>query len=84
MCAINRGESRKILSIKLSLSTAERERFVRYLREAWIRPRRHVGVFFELMTSSVDDAFKRLVEPRICRHAWYEYVIDARALRVRH
>ena len=70
VCAINRGENNKALSVKFALTNQEREHFIHSLKRTWIRPQ-HEGCFLTLMTSSIDDAFKRLIEPLVLRHARY-------------
>ena len=67
--AINRGESNHLLSVKVKLYDSHRNHFLRTLHDDWIRRKRYSPLAEQIIQESLEDSFKRLIEPSILRHA---------------
>ncbi|XP_006986560.2 S1 RNA-binding domain-containing protein 1 isoform X2 [Peromyscus maniculatus bairdii] len=66
--AINRGENLKILTVKVNISDGVKNEFCRWcLQNRW-RPRGFARPeLMKILHNSLDDAFKRLIVPLLCR-----------------
>ncbi|XP_078593660.1 S1 RNA-binding domain-containing protein 1-like [Branchiostoma floridae x Branchiostoma japonicum] len=65
--AINRGESQKILSVKINIPDDVKTRFLAFCDRRWIprnAPQHVVGV----IRKAVEDAYSRLIQPLMVRH----------------
>ncbi|KAL6039876.1 hypothetical protein STEG23_013289, partial [Scotinomys teguina] len=66
--AINRGENLKILTVKVNIADGVKNEFCRWcLQNRW-RPRGFARPeLMKILHNSLDDAFKRLIVPLLCR-----------------
>jgi len=64
--ALNRGEQNKILTVKLTIPTRVENQFLAHLRKTWI-PSEASGSIKKLFGTAVDDAYNRLIKPKISR-----------------
>ncbi|CAH1264026.1 SRBD1 [Branchiostoma lanceolatum] len=65
--AINRGESQKILSVKINIPDDVKTRFLAFCERRWIprnAPQHAAGVIMK----AVEDAYSRLIQPLMIRH----------------
>ncbi|XP_048586522.1 S1 RNA-binding domain-containing protein 1 isoform X2 [Nematostella vectensis] len=66
--AINRAEQDKILTVKVAVSDNLKHRFLHDTKSRWIQPNAQ-GDIKRLLSTSIEDAYSRLLEPRVCRRA---------------
>jgi len=66
--ALNRGEQNKILTVKLIIPKHVENQFLSHLRKTWV-PCDASGKIQQLFKTSVDDAYNRLIKPKIIRQS---------------
>ncbi|XP_075781532.1 S1 RNA-binding domain-containing protein 1 isoform X2 [Pelodiscus sinensis] len=66
--AINRGENLKILTVKVNIPDGVKNEFCRWcINERW-RPKRYANPeLMKILHNSVEDSYKRLIYPLLCR-----------------
>ncbi|XP_004582838.2 S1 RNA-binding domain-containing protein 1 isoform X1 [Ochotona princeps] len=76
--AINRGENLKILRVKVNISDDVKNEFCRWcIRNRW-RPRGFARPeLMKILYNSLDDSFKRLISPLLCREFRAKLTSDA-------
>ncbi|RMC12487.1 hypothetical protein DUI87_10005 [Hirundo rustica rustica] len=76
--AINRGENLKILTVKVNIPDGVKNEFCWWcVNERW-RPKQFLKPeFMRLLRSSVEDAYKRLIYPLLCREFRSKLTSDA-------
>ncbi|KAM7324986.1 hypothetical protein ACRRTK_015239 [Alexandromys fortis] len=76
--AINRGENLKILTVKVNISDGVKNEFCRWcLQNRW-RPRGFARPeLMQILRNSLDDSFKRLIVPLLCREFRAKLTSDA-------
>lgn len=65
--AINRGESLKVLSVKIVIPDAAKYTIQRFCESKWLRKGIHYPTRDKLFKDSFQDAYKRLISPLITR-----------------
>ncbi|XP_069464547.1 S1 RNA-binding domain-containing protein 1 [Ambystoma mexicanum] len=76
--AINRGENLKVLTVKVNIPDRVKDEFCRWcVNERW-RPRQYAKPeFMNMLRSSVEDSYKRLIYPLLCREYRSKLTSDA-------
>lgn len=76
--AINRGENLKVLTVKVNIPDGVKNEFSRWcVNERW-RPKAYaVPELMELLRYSVEDSYKRLIYPLLCREFRSRLTSDA-------
>ncbi|XP_060610383.2 S1 RNA-binding domain-containing protein 1 [Anolis sagrei] len=76
--AINRGENLKILTVKINIPDRTKNEFSRWcVNERW-RPKAFAKPeLMQLLRDSVDDSYKRLIYPLLCREIRSKLTSDA-------
>ncbi|XP_065257292.1 S1 RNA-binding domain-containing protein 1 [Emys orbicularis] len=76
--AINRGENLKILTVKVNVPDGVKNEFCRWcVNERW-RPKRYAKPeLMKLLHNSVEDSYKRLIYPLLCREFRSKLTSDA-------
>ncbi|NXM00026.1 SRBD1 protein, partial [Tyrannus savana] len=76
--AINRGENLKILTVKVNIPDGVKNEFCWWcVNERW-RPKQFLKPeFMKILRSSVEDAYKRLIHPLLCREFRSKLTSDA-------
>ncbi|KAM3855530.1 S1 RNA-binding domain-containing protein 1 [Vipera latastei] len=76
--AINRGENLKILKVKINIPDGVKNEFSRWcVNERW-RPKGYASPeLMELLRSSIEDSYKRLIYPLLCREFRSKLTLDA-------
>ncbi|KAM7173300.1 S1 RNA-binding domain-containing protein 1 isoform 1-T3 [Macrochelys suwanniensis] len=76
--AINRGENLKILTVKVSVPDGVKNEFCRWcVNERW-RPKRYAKPeLMKILHNSVEDSYKRLIYPLLCREYRSKLTSDA-------
>ncbi|XP_054852763.1 S1 RNA-binding domain-containing protein 1 isoform X2 [Eublepharis macularius] len=76
--AINRGENLKILTVKINIPDGVKNEFCRWcVNERW-RPKAYANPeLMELLRYSVEDSYKRLIYPLLCREFRSKLTSDA-------
>lgn len=76
--AINRGENLKILTVKVNIPDRVKDEFCRWcVNERW-RPKQYAKPeFMNMLRSSVEDSYKRLIYPLLCREYRSKLTSDA-------
>ncbi|CAH1792511.1 unnamed protein product [Owenia fusiformis] len=64
--AINRGETKKLLTVKINIPEQVKERFVRFCQQKFTH-RNCSDLVRSIIQKSIEDAYKRLIHPLICR-----------------
>lgn len=64
--ALNRGEQNKVLTIKLTVPKQVETQFLGHLRQVWV-PYDAPGNIKRLFYSAVEDAYIRLIKPKVTR-----------------
>ncbi|XP_066234450.1 S1 RNA-binding domain-containing protein 1 isoform X2 [Saccopteryx leptura] len=76
--AINRGENLKILMVKVNIPDGVKNEFCRWCIQNRWRPRGFARPeLMKILHSSVDDSFKRLIYPLLCREFRAKLTSDA-------
>uniref|UniRef100_A0A8D0RIL1 S1 RNA-binding domain-containing protein 1 n=1 Tax=Sus scrofa TaxID=9823 RepID=A0A8D0RIL1_PIG len=76
--AINRGENLKILTVKVNISDGVKNEFCRWCIQNRWRPRGFARPeLMKILYSSLDDSFKRLIYPLLCREFRAKLTSDA-------
>ncbi|KAM5317959.1 S1 RNA-binding domain-containing protein 1 isoform 1-T1 [Glossophaga mutica] len=76
--AINRGENLKILTVKVNIPDGVKNEFCRWCIQNRWRPRRFARPeLMKILHNSVDDSFKRLIYPLLCREFRAKLTSDA-------
>ncbi|XP_008252678.2 S1 RNA-binding domain-containing protein 1 isoform X3 [Oryctolagus cuniculus] len=76
--AINRGENLKILTVKVNISDGVKNEFCRWCIQNRWRPRGFARPeLMKILHSSLDDSFKRLIYPLLCREFRAKLTSDA-------
>ncbi|KAJ7330759.1 RNA binding [Desmophyllum pertusum] len=66
--ALNRGEQNKVLSVKLTIPKPVEGQFLSHLHKTWV-PCDAPGQIQKLFRTAVDDAYNRLIKPKITRQS---------------
>ncbi|KAM9154780.1 S1 RNA-binding domain-containing protein 1 isoform 2-T2 [Pangshura tecta] len=76
--AINRGENLKILTVKVNVPDGVKNEFCRWcVNERW-RPKRYAKPeLMKILHNSVEDSYKRLIYPLLCREFRSKLTSDA-------
>ncbi|XP_068089134.1 S1 RNA-binding domain-containing protein 1 isoform X2 [Hyperolius riggenbachi] len=76
--AINRGENLKVLTVKVNVPDRVKDAFCRWcVNERW-RPKQFAKPeFMKILHSSVEDSYKRLIFPLLCREFRSKLTSDA-------
>ncbi|XP_067421180.1 S1 RNA-binding domain-containing protein 1 [Emydura macquarii macquarii] len=76
--AINRGENLKILTVKVNIPDGVKNEFCRWcVNERW-RPKRYAKPeLMKILHNSVEDSYKRLIYPLLCREFRSKLTSDA-------
>ncbi|KAM9316831.1 S1 RNA-binding domain-containing protein 1 [Gastrophryne carolinensis] len=76
--AINRGENLKVLTVKVNVPDRVKDAFSRWcVNERW-RPKQYARPeFMKILHNSVDDSYKRLIYPLLCREFRTRLTSDA-------
>uniref|UniRef100_A0A452H7V0 S1 motif domain-containing protein n=1 Tax=Gopherus agassizii TaxID=38772 RepID=A0A452H7V0_9SAUR len=76
--AINRGENLKILTVKVNVPDGVKNEFCRWcVNERW-RPKRYAKPeLMNILHNSVEDSYKRLIYPLLCREFRSKLTSDA-------
>ncbi|KAG8443632.1 hypothetical protein GDO86_008977 [Hymenochirus boettgeri] len=76
--AINRGENLKILTVKVNVPDRVKDAFCRWcVNERW-RPKQYARPeLMKILHNSVDDSYKRLIYPLLCREYRSKLTSDA-------
>lgn len=64
--AINRGESRKMLSVRVEIPNYVSDRFLDFCKGTFL-PKAYDQTRFKVIVCSAEDAYKRLIEPLMAR-----------------
>lgn len=64
--AVNRGESQKYLTVKISISKDAESRFLAWSRKYWLGKVTKQDAH-DLLKSSVEDSYTRLIRPFVLR-----------------
>ncbi|XP_035128544.1 S1 RNA-binding domain-containing protein 1 isoform X1 [Callithrix jacchus] len=76
--AINRGENLKILTVKVDISDGVKNEFCRWCIQNRWRPRSFARPeVMKILHNSLDDSFKRLIYPLLCREFRAKLTSDA-------
>ncbi|XP_048660408.1 S1 RNA-binding domain-containing protein 1 isoform X3 [Marmota marmota marmota] len=76
--AINRGENLKILTVKVNISDGVKNEFCRWCIQNRWRPRGFARPeLMKILRNSLDDSFKRLIYPLLCREFRAKLTSDA-------
>ncbi|XP_057353230.1 S1 RNA-binding domain-containing protein 1 isoform X1 [Manis pentadactyla] len=76
--AINRGENLKILTVKVNISDGVKNEFCRWCIQNRWRPRSFARPeLMKILHNSLDDSFKRLIYPLLCREFRAKLTSDA-------
>ncbi|MEJ1269914.1 S1 RNA binding domain 1 [Cricetulus griseus] len=76
--AINRGENLKILTVKVNISDGVKNEFCRWCIQNRWRPRGFARPeIMQILRNSLDDSFKRLIVPLLCREFRAKLTSDA-------
>ncbi|XP_004753050.1 S1 RNA-binding domain-containing protein 1 isoform X2 [Mustela putorius furo] len=76
--AINRGENLKILTVKVNISDGIKNEFCRWCIQNRWRPRGFARPeLMKILHNSLDDSFKRLIYPLLCREFRAKLTSDA-------
>nr|XP_055184926.1 S1 RNA-binding domain-containing protein 1 isoform X1 [Nyctereutes procyonoides]XP_055184928.1 S1 RNA-binding domain-containing protein 1 isoform X1 [Nyctereutes procyonoides]XP_055184929.1 S1 RNA-binding domain-containing protein 1 isoform X1 [Nyctereutes procyonoides] len=76
--AINRGENLKILTVKVNISDGVKNEFCRWCIQNRWRPRGFARPeLMKILNKSLDDSFKRLIYPLLCREFRAKLTSDA-------
>ncbi|XP_057646986.1 S1 RNA-binding domain-containing protein 1 isoform X1 [Chionomys nivalis] len=76
--AINRGENLKILTVKVNISDGVKNEFCRWCLQSRWRPRGFARPeLMQILRNSLDDSFKRLIVPLLCREFRAKLTSDA-------
>uniref|UniRef100_A0A8C3XAZ4 S1 RNA-binding domain-containing protein 1 n=1 Tax=Catagonus wagneri TaxID=51154 RepID=A0A8C3XAZ4_9CETA len=76
--AINRGENLKILTVKVNISDGVKNEFCRWCIQNRWRPRGFARPeLMKILYNSLDDSFKRLIYPLLCREFRAKLTSDA-------
>lgn len=76
--AINRGENLKILTVKVNISDGVKNEFCRWCIQNRWRPRGFARPeLMQILRNSLDDSFKRLIVPLLCREFRAKLTSDA-------
>ncbi|XP_045405482.1 S1 RNA-binding domain-containing protein 1 isoform X2 [Lemur catta] len=76
--AINRGENLKILTVKVNISDGVKNEFCRWCIQNRWRPRGFARPeLMKILHNSLDDSFKRLIYPLLCREFRAKLTSDA-------
>lgn len=76
--AINRGENLKILTVKVTISDGVKNEFCRWCIQNRWRPRGFARPeLMKILHNSLDDSFKRLIVPLLCRELRAKLTSDA-------
>uniref|UniRef100_A0A452QY03 S1 RNA-binding domain-containing protein 1 n=1 Tax=Ursus americanus TaxID=9643 RepID=A0A452QY03_URSAM len=76
--AINRGENLKILTVKVNISDGVKNEFCRWCIQNRWRPRGFARPeLMKILHNSLDDSFKRLIYPLLCREFRSKLTSDA-------
>nr|XP_044993630.1 S1 RNA-binding domain-containing protein 1 isoform X2 [Jaculus jaculus] len=76
--AINRGENLKILTVKINIPDGMRNEFCRWCIQHRWRPRGFARPeLMKILHNSLDDSFKRLIVPLLCREFRAKLTSDA-------
>ncbi|XP_024408626.2 S1 RNA-binding domain-containing protein 1 isoform X1 [Desmodus rotundus] len=76
--AINRGENLKVLTVKVNIPDGVKNEFCRWCIQNRWRPRRFARPeLMKILHNSVDDSFKRLIYPLLCREFRAKLTSDA-------
>lgn len=76
--AINRGENLKILTVKVNISDGVKNEFCRWCIQNRWRPRGFARPeLMKILHNSLDDSFKRLIVPLLCRELRAKLTSDA-------
>ncbi|KAM7078040.1 S1 RNA-binding domain-containing protein 1 isoform 1-T2 [Molossus nigricans] len=76
--AINRGENLKILTAKVNIPDGVKNEFCRWCIQNRWRPRRFARPeLMKILYNSIDDSFKRLIYPLLCREFRAKLTSDA-------
>ncbi|MGH0180530.1 UNVERIFIED_CONTAM: hypothetical protein FKN15_004669 [Acipenser sinensis] len=66
--AINRGENLKILTVKVNIPDRVKNEFIRWCLNVRWRPKGYArDELFKLLKDAVEDSYKRLIQPLLCR-----------------
>ncbi|KAI1894419.1 hypothetical protein AGOR_G00115610 [Albula goreensis] len=66
--AINRGESLKILTVKVNIPDRVKSEFCRWCVNVRWRPKGYAhDDFWKILQNAVEDSYKRLIHPLLCR-----------------
>ncbi|XP_041107670.1 S1 RNA-binding domain-containing protein 1-like isoform X2 [Polyodon spathula] len=66
--AINRGENLKILTVKINIPDRVKNEFIRWCLNVRWRPKGYArDELFKLLKDAVEDSYKRLIQPLLCR-----------------
>lgn len=65
--AINRGEEKKALTVKVNIPDNVKVQFIQFTHHKFIRYFYPVKCK-EILEKSIEDSFERLIQPQICRH----------------
>ncbi|KAL9954080.1 hypothetical protein ACROYT_G041574 [Oculina patagonica] len=66
--ALNRGEQNKVLTVKLTIPKPVENQFLSHLHKTWV-PCDAPGKIQKLFKTAVDDAYNRLIKPKITRQS---------------
>ncbi|XP_053445713.1 S1 RNA-binding domain-containing protein 1 isoform X2 [Nycticebus coucang] len=76
--AINRGENLKILTVKINIPDGVKSEFCRWCIQNRWRPRGFARPeLMQILNNSLDDSFKRLIYPLLCREFRAKLTSDA-------
>lgn len=76
--AINRGENLKILTVKVNIPDRVKDQFCRWCIQNRWRPRSFARPeLMEILQNSLNDSFKRLIYPLLCRELRAKLTSDA-------
>ncbi|XP_076990253.1 S1 RNA-binding domain-containing protein 1 isoform X2 [Tamandua tetradactyla] len=76
--AMNRGENLKILTVKVNISDGVKNEFCRWCIQNRWRPRSFARPeLMKILHNSLDDSFKRLIYPLLCREFRAKLTSDA-------
>lgn len=66
--ALNRGEQNKVLTLKLNVPKQVENQFLAHLRKTWV-PSDAPGNIKMLFNTAVEDAYNRLIKPKVIRQS---------------
>jgi len=67
--AINRGESLKVLTVKIDIPPFVKDRFTDFSKRHWLRaPPNHPSPGVKVIIAAIEDCFTRLMIPLVTRH----------------